>query len=56
MQFDTGDIYLFINRRGDRIKLLVWDGDGFWIYYKRLEKGTFRQALPMGRKSVIRIW
>lgn len=38
----SGDIYLFINRRGDRIKLLVWDRDGFWIHYKRLEKGTFR--------------
>ena len=38
----SGDVYLFINRRRDRIKLFVWAGDGWWIYYKRLEKGTFQ--------------
>jgi transposase len=37
----SGDVYVFINRRGDKIKLLVWEGDGFWLLYKRLEKGTF---------------
>jgi len=38
----SGDVYIFINRRRDRIKILVWGGDGYWIYYKRLEKGTFQ--------------
>ena len=37
-----GDVFIFINKRRDRIKLLLWAGDGFWIYYKRLEKGTFQ--------------
>jgi transposase len=37
----SGDIYVFINRRRDRIKLLLWDRGGFWIFYKRLESGTF---------------
>jgi transposase len=37
----SGDIYVFINRRRDRMKLLVWDRGGFWIFYKRLESGTF---------------
>ncbi len=37
----SGDVYLFLNRRRDRMKLLLWDLDGFWIFYKRLEKGTF---------------
>ena len=41
----SGDVYLFINRRGDRIKLFVWGRDGWWIYYKRLEKGTFQMPL-----------
>ncbi|MCK5520303.1 MAG: IS66 family insertion sequence element accessory protein TnpB [Candidatus Marinimicrobia bacterium] len=40
----SGDVYLFVNRRADRIKFMVWDRDGFWIYYKRLEKGVF--SLP----------
>ena len=38
----SGAVYVFVNKRRDRIKLLLWDGDGFWIFYKRLEKGTFQ--------------
>lgn len=37
-----GAVYLFLNRRRDRIKLLVWDRNGFWILYKRLEQGRFQ--------------
>jgi transposase len=38
----SGHLFVFRNRRGDRVKLLLWDADGFLIVYKRLEKGTFR--------------
>lgn len=34
-------VYIFMNRRRTHIKLLFWEGDGFSVYYKRLEKGTF---------------
>ena len=37
-----GDVYVFINKRRDRMKLLVWDRTGFWLFCKRLEKGTFQ--------------
>lgn len=37
----SGDVFIFLNRRRDRIKLLMWDISGFAIYYKRLERGTF---------------
>lgn len=38
----SGHLFVFINRRRDRAKILVWERTGFCIVYKRLERGTFR--------------
>lgn len=37
----AGDVFIFLNKRRTHIKLLLWETDGFAIYYKRLEQGTF---------------
>ena len=47
----SGHWFAFINRRQDRLKLLGWDGQGFWIWYKRLESGGFQRPAA-DRKQV----
>lgn len=49
----SGHLFVFRNRRGDRVKILFWDRSGFWIFYKRLEKGTFK--LPVATGSHVEI-
>lgn len=43
LQMDAlnGSVYIFMNRRRNQVKLLLWEGDGFSLYYKRLELGNY---------------
>jgi transposase len=48
----SGHLFAFCNRRRTLIKLLLWDGTGFWVFAKRLERGTFAwpKAPKVGEK------
>jgi transposase len=51
----SGHLFLFRNRRGDRVKILMWDRSGFWVLYKRLERGTFAwPAAETGESAELR--
>ncbi|MCH8515964.1 MAG: IS66 family insertion sequence element accessory protein TnpB, partial [Cyclobacteriaceae bacterium] len=45
----SGDVFVFLGKRMNQIRLLHWDGDGFAMYIKKLEQGTFEW--PQGRES-----
>jgi transposase len=49
----NGDIYIFISKRRNAIKLLRFESDGFAIFYKRLEKGTFEIPAHDGESGMI---
>jgi transposase len=51
----SGDIYIFISKRRNAIKLLRFESDGFAIYYKRLEKGTFEIPAHDNKSDTIMI-
>ena len=49
----SGDLFVFKNRPGDKLKILAWMGDGFALYLRRLEKGTF--AFPTAATTELAI-
>lgn len=48
-------VYIFINKRCTQVKLLLWEGDGFCIFHKRLEAGTFERPVADENKKQVTI-
>jgi transposase len=45
-------LFVFCNKRRDRLKILEWDGNGFWLHSKRLERGRFRWPAADAEKTM----
>ncbi len=50
-----GHLYVFVSRRGDRVKVLWWDRGGFVLWYKRLERGRFRMPALAGDEETMEL-
>ena len=51
----SGHLFVFRNRKGDKLKLLVWDRDGYVLFYKRLEQGQFKLPRVSGEQSSVQL-
>ena len=49
----SGEVFIFLNRRRNQVKLLLWERDGFSLYHKRLERGTYE--LPIGDSDSVEL-
>ena len=51
----NGSVFIFFNKKHNQVKLLLWEGDGFALYYKRLEKGTYELPVYANNSSSLSV-
>jgi transposase len=49
----SSDIFVFCNKNKTMLKILHWDHNGFWLYFRRLEKGTFRWPNDVTKDTIL---
>lgn len=48
----TGSVFVFCNRSRDKLKILYWECNGFWLYYRRLNKGKFQWPTALNEQTL----
>lgn len=51
----SGAVFIFLNKKHNQVKLLLWEGDGFAMYYKRLEQGTYEVPAAQNNSTALSI-
>jgi len=49
----NGSVFVFCNRHRDKLKILYWEHNGFWLYYRRLDKGKFQWPSGVSQQTTI---
>ena len=55
MEARSGDLFIFLNRRANQVRILFWERDGYCILMKRLDEGTFRRVKTAEGKDIVEI-
>ena len=52
----NGSVFVFCNRHRDKLKILYWERNGFWLYYRRLDQGKFQWPGDLDQQTVSLSW